>query len=172
MQTNISFIHSLLVHFVDDCRMSCALFCQVPDASAGKWTAAMVEHAGQWALRPRRQSRASLLSELKSDCDLPQRDRAMLSSTSNYGRSETIFCVRIYFTLIIFLKKKLKTPYYRRPHVAPAIAKDCYSLAVFYLFFISHHRFFDVPGPIFAKLPHDTVCSEIFYLLLGFLNYR
>jgi len=40
-----------------------------------------------------------------------------------------------------------------------------YVLAVFYLF--SHHSFFDVPGPIFAKLPHDAVCPEIFYLLYG-----
>ena len=45
---------------------------------------------------------------------------------------------------------------YSRPRIAPAIAEDCYILAVFYLF--SHHRFFDVPGPIFAKLYHTTRC--------------
>ena len=32
-------------------------------------------------------------------------------------------------------------------------------------FIFSVDRFFDVPGPIFAKLPDDVVCPEIVYLV-------
>ena len=51
---------------------------------------------------------------------------------------------------------------YSRPRIAPAIAEDCYILAVLYLF--SHHRFFDVPGPIFAKLCHTTRCVLKYFI--------
>ena len=43
-----------------------------------------------------------------------------------------------------------------------AESDDCYILLllfIFYLFF--GNIFFDVPELIFAKLPHDAVCSEI-----------
>ena len=40
-----------------------------------------------------------------------------------------------------------------------------YSDRVIFLLSFSNHRFFDVPGTIFAKLPHDAMCPEIFYLL-------
>jgi len=41
-------------------------------------------------------------------------------------------------------------------------SEDCYILAVFYLF--SHHRFLDVPGPIFAKLFHTTRCVLKYFI--------
>jgi len=47
---------------------------------------------------------------------------------------------------------------------SPAIAEDCYILAVFYLF--SHHRYFDAPGPMFAKLCHTTR-----FVLQYFISY-
>jgi len=43
----------------------------------------------------------------------------------------------------------LKSPAYR-----------LYFTRVIFLSFFSPH-IFDVPGPMFAKLPHDAVCSEI-----------
>ena len=42
-------------------------------------------------------------------------------------------------------------------------SEDCYVSVVLFLLVFSVHRFFDVPGPIFAKLPHDAVglCPEV-----------
>ena len=47
----------------------------------------------------------------------------------------------------------------------PAKTVMFWSCYLFFILFFSVHRFFDVPGPIFAKLPHDAVCPEIVYLL-------
>jgi len=61
---------------------------------------------------------------------------------------------------VIFVHYTL--PCYRRPRIASAIAEDCFILAVFYLF--SHRRFFDIPGPIFAKLCHTTRCVLRYFI--------
>jgi len=57
-----------------------------------------------------------------------------------------------------------RRPNYSRPRIAPAIAEDCYILVVFYLFFISHHNFFDIAGPIFAKCCHATRCVLKYFI--------
>jgi len=35
-------------------------------------------------------------------------------------------------------------------------SEDCYVLVVLFIFIFSVHQFFDVSGPIFAKLCHTT----------------
>ena len=35
-------------------------------------------------------------------------------------------------------------------------SEDCYCFGRVIFYFVSVHRFFDVPGPIFAKLCHTT----------------
>jgi len=55
-----------------------------------------------------------------------------------------------------FLLPTVHNRCYSRPRIAPAIAENCYILAVLCLF--SYHRIFDVPGLIFAKLCCTTRC--------------
>jgi len=46
---------------------------------------------------------------------------------------------------------------YSRPHIAVPIVEDCSILVVLcFIFIFCVHRFFNVPGLIFAKLCHTT----------------
>jgi len=56
---------------------------------------------------------------------------------------------------------------YSRPHIAPAVAEDCYILAVFYLFLFPTTYFSTSLGRFLQNFAHDAVCPEIFDLLYG-----
>jgi len=50
------------------------------------------------------------------------------------------------------------------PAIAIAIAKTVLFWSCYFLVFFSNHRFFDVPGPIFAKLCHTTRCILKYFI--------
>jgi len=46
-------------------------------------------------------------------------------------------------------------------------SEDCSILVTLFSFLFSHHRFFDIPGPIFAKLCHTTRCVLKYFIIYG-----
>jgi len=67
----------------------------------------------------------------------------------------------------IVCESKQRAVSYSRPRIAPAIAEDCYDFAVLPYFFF-RPQIFRRPWADFREtLPHDAVCSEIFYVLYG-----
>ena len=64
-------------------------------------------------------------------------------------------CLSVFGLLMMhILNVTSSRTFYSRPRIAYILL-----VLVFNLFFSPH--IFDVPGPMFAKLPHNAVCSEI-----------
>jgi len=66
----------------------------------------------------------------------------------------------------IVCESKQRAVSYSRPRIAPATTENTVMFLPCYRISFSEHRFFDVPGPIFAKLCHTTR-----YVLKYFMSY-